>query len=412
MEKLRKAGLYMSSLVPIRGNMVERYNKCLVHLGLEPTAHTELHIDSIGWSPEVAEEKGNNYYLNHGGANPYGIILSPLQQKKPVYFPYHSFDRELVDYFYSRNELTIKDLTSDSAIIIDLDQNIDSFYEPSDLIDYNHVTVGFRVLNDLDLEQERQNKLVEKMYQGNNSLNENLHTKLLASANKFGDLRTRKLKLEEVDYITTSFYTKAFGGVFVFRSENEKHLLVFESEEVMNAHNHNYTVAHISSPQLLPELQRRGYVKFDPLELDPERVERIAQLNFAQFVKGANHSVEEILSSKTLYLKYLNELSPKLKAFCTGPQRYLEKLAKGNEAQREYYITDEVFAAFHSPAKFEIANLLWILICRMQPCDPYLTYYYDKELFYEQFQTYDPSYQDWIINIIKEQIAKQENQNL
>ncbi len=409
MEKLKQAGLYMSALFAIRGKMVDRYNQCLGALGIAPTTLTSFYIDAIGWSPEIALEKEKIHYLNHGGANPYGIIISPTQKGMPVYSPFHSFDRELVNLFMATNEESIKDITTDAAIIIDLNQSIDAFYEPSDLIDYKTITVGYKILGELDREQIRQNTLVQKMYMKHNSLDENLHNKILASASRFGDLRGRSLQLREVDYQTTSFYTKAFGGVFVLRSDANGHLLIFESQEEMNKYQHTYWAEHISSPNLLTELTNRGYLHFDPGTLNIERVQRIAQHYYAQSVKNAAHSLTDILGDKILYLKYLNELSQEDKVKVMGPQKYLEKLAAGQTPDINQYIASETFKALQSPAKKSLEPLMWQLICHMQPVDPYYTYYYDKELFYRQFINYDEAYQDWVVKIIQEENNKLNN---
>ncbi|MGB1308726.1 MAG: DUF6638 family protein, partial [Oceanihabitans sp.] len=91
MQKLKAANLYHNELISVSGKLVERYNKCLLKLGFEKTKLTSFSIDGIGWSPEIAEEKNNVRYLNHGDANPHGIIITPLQKGKPVFMPFHDF---------------------------------------------------------------------------------------------------------------------------------------------------------------------------------------------------------------------------------------------------------------------------------------------------------------------------------
>ena len=84
MQKLKEANLYRSELIPVSGKLVERYNKCLKTLGFKETKLKSFSVDGVGWSPEVAEEMKDVHYLNHGDANPHGIIISPLQKGKPV----------------------------------------------------------------------------------------------------------------------------------------------------------------------------------------------------------------------------------------------------------------------------------------------------------------------------------------
>ncbi|HMC01497.1 MAG TPA: DUF6638 family protein, partial [Flavobacteriaceae bacterium] len=100
MDKLKEANLYRSELIPVSGKLVERYNQCLKTLGFKPTKLKSFSIDGIGWSPEIAEEKKEIYYLNNGEANAHGIIITPLQNNKPVYTPFHTFDREVMKFVF------------------------------------------------------------------------------------------------------------------------------------------------------------------------------------------------------------------------------------------------------------------------------------------------------------------------
>ena len=116
MNKLKQANLYRSELIPVSGKLVERYNKCLIKLGFTTTKLTNFHIDGIGWSPEIAEEKKNLHYLNNGEANPHAILITPLQKGKPVYVPFHTFDREMMQHVFRTHNQKINDITRDSAI--------------------------------------------------------------------------------------------------------------------------------------------------------------------------------------------------------------------------------------------------------------------------------------------------------
>ena len=95
MQKLIKANLYRSESISISGKLIERYNKCLLKLGFTETKLEKFTIDGVGWSPEIAEEKGESFYLNNGEANTHAIIITPLQKGLPVYNPFHSFEREI-----------------------------------------------------------------------------------------------------------------------------------------------------------------------------------------------------------------------------------------------------------------------------------------------------------------------------
>ena len=95
MKKLQDVGLYGGGLTLVSGPLVDRYNECLDMLGIKPVDLKRFHIDGIGWSPEISELLEDEYYLNLGDANSYGIIVSPEQFDQPIYRPFHSFDRDL-----------------------------------------------------------------------------------------------------------------------------------------------------------------------------------------------------------------------------------------------------------------------------------------------------------------------------
>ena len=211
MDKLKAAGLFGGALVPVSGSLAQRYNDCLSLLGMEPTQLSSFSIDAMGWSPEIAEEKQEPYYLNIGEANSNAIIISPAQEGKPVHKPFHSFDRDIMEAIFAAYGQEIRDITKNAAICVQLDQNVDAYYEPFDLLQYQKLSLSFTITHDLLEKQKEQITLVETFLEGNHFIDQQLHEKLLRSAQQYGDLRHRKLQLEPIVLDIKSFYTKAFG---------------------------------------------------------------------------------------------------------------------------------------------------------------------------------------------------------
>ena len=89
----------------------------------------------------------------------------------------------------------------------------------------------FRLIDNLEQIQKDQLKLVDKFNTGNNFIDEDIHQQLLESAKTYGDLRDRDLSLHPLHFSTDSFYTRAFGGVYLLR-DFIKPIVVFESKEV------------------------------------------------------------------------------------------------------------------------------------------------------------------------------------
>lgn len=135
MEKLRAADLFGGGMVMLSGSLARRYNECLAMLGVTPTKLKTFSVDGMGWSPELAVEKKDNYYLNTGEANVNAILISPQQKGQAVHMPSHSFDRDVMNAVFAAYGREIRDITKDSALVLNLDQNIDAFFEPFDLCD-------------------------------------------------------------------------------------------------------------------------------------------------------------------------------------------------------------------------------------------------------------------------------------
>nr|WP_321224198.1 DUF6638 family protein [uncultured Psychroserpens sp.] len=411
MQKLKAANLYRSELIPVSGKLVERYNKCLKKLGFTETKLTHFNIDGIGWSPEIAEEKNEANYLCNGESNPHGIIISPLQNKKPVYLPYHTFDREMMQSVFKVHGERINDITRDSAICIDFDQSIDAFYEPLDVLRYQIVTIKFHLIDNLDHVREEQLALIEKFKTGNNFIDEGLHNALLESANKYGDLRERDLELRSVNYVTDSFYTKSFGGVYVLRDFISP-IVVFEDMKWYKAAIkdtlHDVMIFHISQPELIEKLRDHIIIAYDLEEVvKTKRYERIKKFEFAQHLKDTQHPIRDILNDPLLFKSYLNKVDIETRKKVMSVERYLEKLESSNQYKISDIVDNELFEALHEPHSSLHPNhqdLIWKLLVNIAPKDVLFLYWYDKEEFYEQYKTWDDSLKDWVIERISNNI--------
>ncbi len=411
MQKLIEANLYRSELIPVSGKLVERYNECLIKLGFTKTKLKTFHIDGIGWSPEVAEEKENLHYLNNGEANPHGIIISPLQKGKPVYLPYHTFDRDMMQQIFKIYGNKINDITRDSAICIDFDQKIDVFYEPLDVLKYNTVHINFHLMNNLYHLQNEQLQLIEKFKEGHNFIDEEIHLELLNSAKTYGDLRTRDLELPAIDFSVSTFYTRAFGGVYVLRDFITP-ILVFENEkwykEAIKDTNYEVLIYHIHQPELMDKLRDHVIIEYDlEAAVQTERYERIKKFEMTQYLKETQHPVKDILNDPILYKSYLNKLDIESRKKVMSVERYLEKLETSNQYKIADIVDLKLFEALHKPhssLEGKHQDLIWKLLVNVSPKDVLYWYWYDKEDFYDSFKSWDESLKEWAIETISNKI--------
>ncbi len=407
MDKLRAAGLFGGAMVPLSGSLAKRYNECLAVLGVPATKLKTFSIDGMGWSPEIAVEKKDNFYLNSGPSNVNAIIISPAQKDRPAHMPSHSFDRDVMRAIFAAYGKEIRDITKDSAVIAHLDQNIDAFYEPFDLLRYDKMVVRFNLLNDLDKRQLEQKALIDLFNSKNNFIDREIHKEIIRSAKEHGDLRNRKLQLEPIALEIGSFYTRAFGGMFVLK-EFIKPILVFENEiffkEVTSDTAHDVLLYHIHHDELIETLVEQLILEKDfKSVIKTQRYTRIKKHRFVQHIKKKDHSLKEILDSHFLFKKYLNQLDLKEQKKISGVEIYFQKRIVDKTLKLEDYVDIHYYKALHEPhssLEAEQQELLWKLLVKVMPNDPLHLYWYDKEQFYRAYETWDPAYKEWVINCI------------
>ena len=407
MEKLRKAGLIGGALVPLSGSLVKRYNECLALLGVTPTQLKQFSIDGMGWSPEIAQEKKDNWYLNTGEANVNALILTPLQKDKPVHMPSHSFDRDVMVSVFAAYNREIKDITKDAALVVHLDQSIDTFFDPFDMLRYNTIAVRFTLLNKLLEKQQEQRALIQWFNRKNNFIDKDVHQKLLESATKYGDLRNRKLELEPITLKVNSFYTKSFGGMFVLKDFIET-ILVFEDEQwfkkAISDTSHNVILFHLKHDELVDTLVRHLIVEGNLKDaVRTSRYKRIKKHIFSEHLKEKEHSFQEILGNEMLFKKYLDRLPMEIKKKVASAEIYLQRLVVDNSIKLEEFVAVQYRKSLyepHSSLQEEQKALIWRLLAKIMPKDPVHLYWYDKEAFYKAYETWEPTYQEWVIDKI------------
>ncbi|EPR70768.1 hypothetical protein ADIWIN_3415 [Winogradskyella psychrotolerans RS-3] len=351
------------------------------------------------------------HYLNHGDANPHGIIISPLQKGKPVYLPFHSFDKEMMQHVFRTHGQKINDITRDSAICINFDQNIDVFYEPLDVLKYDKINITFKLIDNLEQVQKDQLHLVDKFKNGNNFIDEGIHQQLLDSAKIFGDLRDRDLSLHPLQFRTDSFYTRAFDGVYLLR-DFIKPIVIFESKEhykeAIKDTIHDVLIYHIDQPELVDKLKDHLIIECDLETLvKTPNYDRVKKFELAQFLKETEHPIKDILNDNVLFKSYLNKIDINARKQVMSVEIYLEKLEHSNAYKIEDIVDQAFYFALHQPhssLSSEHRDLIHKLLINIAPMDVLFLYWYDKEQFYINYLTWDDSFKDWVIERIRNNI--------
>lgn len=425
MQKLIDARLYGHELVTVDDpKIVGRYNKCLESCGIKPTNLGSFHVDGIGWSPEIAQEKGERLYLMNGTPNQVAIIVTPNQRNKPVYCPINSFDRSLMDAFFQNFADEAADITTEAGICLDLEKDFSRFESPHDLFLVDAVTARPFTANNTIAAAEEQQTLVKKFMEEDTSWrDEKLIEKLIESAKKHGDLRSRKMFIPSWQFKNLKhFHTLAFGGVFVFRPSRKRKknsgILIFEQKEESIKLQLD-GVYHVDDRTLLEELEKARLIE---LNLDAnipfltERCEYLCAQEICMAFPDITYGELSPSKKKKLLVEIKSHLPPTLFEL----ERIIKKIHRGAsiaEIIADIAISDElrkILMRPHSSLAAEYKSVVWQVLLRMNSHDVVRLYAEDKNLFYALYETWTETRKNWAIGQILEKyiIKKQKTERI
>lgn len=410
MKILQERGFFGAGLVPVTTPLlVDRYNDCLKAIGKEPTERKRFAIDGAGWSPQIAAEREDLNYLCHGEANLYAILLTPEQRGKPVYLPMHSFDWKILETIHSGHRKAVHNLTGMSGIVLDIDQDIDTYYSPFDLLMLHGIQVKASTPSRIMNVASEQRELVARFrHEEDAYANQALLTSLIDSARQHGDLRHRSMHLPEVPFNeVANFYTRALGGVFVFRDSPKGGDPIVISEtgrmEKDPAGRHDLFSLKEEPNAVLNALDRAGLAtRFTRL---PEK-ERDRWLDL----------VLESLKAQAIYASgYREDLSTvtaaqKKGAFLAAKGYVPEVYQELDELQREFQLDKGVTRPRLSAAAWKTtmipnpkldpltSDIVWQVLCLANPVDLEMTFRHSKQQFYRLFQEWGPGQRQWAIH--------------
>lgn len=414
MEKLRDKGLYGTGLIDVRTpQMVERYNACLRGIGLEETRLERFQIDGIGWSPQIAEEKELFNYLEHDEANQFAIILTQEQKNSPVYSPTHSFDKALMAEVFRIAHEQIAYLTTSTAIWFDIDQQIDRYHSPLDLLMFESITVNPTTVHGLINAARKQRELVASFRSDNELWKcKDFRDELIQSAKDYGDLRFKPCIIPHIPFNQIrNFHTRAFGGVFVFRdlqvlSLTRQILILEDIEQHRNLIRSTDFVYGITDDQLFEKLEKLGLANADlswylnnPQELDAIKKNFIAETLYNSVDTEFDLANATDSQIKGIFAKYQDQFPPIYKVFEEFHKRIDNRALEGFKAT----IPLRNLLMRPNPNLVpEIQQLVWKLLLRMTPKRNLVALYRnDQQSFNCEYRSWPKQRQLWAIAHLK-----------
>lgn len=412
MEILKREGLYGAGLIPVRTPyMVDRYNRCLEEIGVTSTSLKRFEIDGLGWSPQIAEEKDNPRYLSHGEANQFGIILTPDQEGRPVYMPSHSFDFELIGEYFSAARPQIANLTTKTALYLDIDQQIDHYHSPLDLLMIDGIRVKTVSADRLIMAAREQRKMVADFRDEDDLwMNTDARSALIASAKQYGDLRFKTYIIPEFPFQNVrSFHSQAFGGVFVFRDltgSSFGHLVILEgSKKYSRLVNDDNNVFTLADRGLYKELEKRNLLELDVnwIRGNPQMVDDLKENLLVNALY--NHGDKEFnLSEATSAQK--KGVVAQLKGRLEDEYFEIEGL-KAKISRAELKAEDiskkmgRLLMRPHSSLSRSMKALMWMTLMKLNPHNVENLYRFSKQQFYDLYRSWPEQRRRWVVSHLR-----------
>lgn len=218
MKRLLEAELIYGRLLTVdEPHLIGRYNKALRGFGLPETKLAEFNIDMTGFSPEVAEELGDEDYLDPYRVNRRFIILTPDQETLPVVHTSFSNTAGLMHEFFSANARAISAVTIKDALYGEIEDSVATVDHIEDLLSINEVNFRVHSAEDILGKAAELRALSDKLVsQPDAWRDDDMLTRMVELAKLTGDIRQNTLVPDKLVFRHDAFWANHFGGVFVF----------------------------------------------------------------------------------------------------------------------------------------------------------------------------------------------------
>ena len=209
---LRENELIYGRLLPVEErHLIERYNKALKAFGLKATKLKTFEIDRTGFSPQVAEELGDPFYLDPNEVNRRFISSRPTQIDLPVVHTAFSNTSQLIHEFMSKNQRAIDALTIKDVIYGEIEDSVAKVESIEDLLSINQVE--FRVLSAEDVlgKASELGTLVDRLKREPGAWRDNaMLERMVELAKVTGDIRENALVPDQVIFRHNAYLDQPF----------------------------------------------------------------------------------------------------------------------------------------------------------------------------------------------------------
>jgi hypothetical protein len=415
---LIERGLANAGLVELTPLLIERYNKALISMGIEPTKCRIVFIDGAGWSPQVAAEKGNPWYLCDGFTNPTAIIISPDQFKRPVYMPAFSWVRSILRVVFETYHREIIDITSTDVVTLDFELGITRLEHPIDLLLISSILVK-PYSGDLSERAREQQKLIDDFLEGLNCLEAESREPLIAHRKKYGDLCKRRFFMDEMHSpLARDYWTVALGGAAVIRNVDGYDLLILEDKDMYETALRgsvlkNAQILYIYDQRSVPfDMLAKAGMLVLPIESfknDPNILQEKKEMLLALAIGECEPDFDWNAASTVKQNQIVQKNVEKIPAIFHELERFAARVRAGESVPD---MSPELWFYLASPAENlppGTREVLWILLTRKESRNILESYTRDKNRFLVWYGSLSDMAQKWVAQYLEKRYVPHVN---
>ncbi|MGB3278545.1 MAG: DUF6638 family protein [Pseudorhodobacter sp.] len=237
MNRLIQLGLMFGNLVAVDTlALVDRYNRALKQLTGKTTKLTDFHIDLSGFSPEVGDELDDMLYLNPKGCNRQFILLTIDQKNAPLLNANFSTSWGILTRFIAANEAQLFGLTARDAVAGELENTIFEISSPAKLFEMRRVNVVADTTGQAVAGAEKLGGLIETFRTREDAwYDDALIAQMIKLAETTGDVTRNPIKLQSTSFDQGNFWTRHFGGIYIFREVDHPAAITVPAKETLGA---------------------------------------------------------------------------------------------------------------------------------------------------------------------------------
>ena len=388
-------------------HLVGRYNKALKAFGVKETALERFRIDMTGFSPEIAEELGDNQYLDPNGVNRRFIILTPEQENLPVVHTQFSNTAGLMHEFFNGNRRAVSAVTIKDALFGEIEDPVAVVTGIEDLLSIEDV--HFKVMSAENIlgKATELRALIDRLKTSKNGWRDDAMLKRMVElAHETGDIRQNALVPDKLVFSQNSYWANHFGGVFIFRDGRtttvicDGHAPGFKRSRpwevsYIDIADHARIFDYLSKSERL-QLPRASWV--EPSGFFTHR----ADMAIGDLIRRADPSVDLSATDRVWLQTWMHRNAALISE--EGIYPFLQ------EAMREVGSTGQVkMREVPAGRRLMLCRAVpdhpeqWLvnrLLARLAPFDFVTRFVFDKQGFYEAYDGYSESYRGYVVDVL------------